>query len=127
MIIFHGRTLEGGKIQFIHRDAMLAEMRKHKRFEITIRRQRKFRSSNQNRYYWGCILRTISQDTGHSEDELHIAFKQKFLKTFDDKGLQFIQSTTELTTTEFMEYIEKVRRFAASELGIVTPDPNEFE
>lgn len=126
MIVFQGRTIDG-KIHLIRKEAMVAEMRRHKHFDVIIRRHRKFRSSQQNRYYWGCILDIISQETGHTEDELHYAFRKKFLKAFDNKGLQFVQSTTELTTTEFMDYIEKVRRFAAGELGIVTPDPNEFE
>ncbi len=126
-MIFHGRTLDDGKIQITRRDAMVAEMRKHKHFHVVIRRKRKFRSSEQNRYYWGVVLDYISNETGHEPDELHTAFKMKYLKKYDANGLQFIQSTTELTTCEFMAYIEQVRRFAAVELSIAIPDPEETD
>jgi len=34
------------------------------------------------------------------------------------------KSTTELTKTEFGEYIEAIQRFAAESLNVTIPDPN---
>lgn len=96
-------------------------------FELIARKPRKARTTNQNSYYWGVVLAIISKETGHTADELHDAFKLKFITRFNDRGLEFVQSTTELSTTGMMDYIENVRRFAAMELNIVIPDPNEVD
>ena len=36
-----------------------------------------------------------------------------------------VKSTTKLSTKEFNEYIEQIQVWAASEHGVVIPDPNE--
>lgn len=122
-------SIKDGKLHIIHRDGFCAYLKQFgdKPFELIVRKVRKSRSGNQNNYYWGVVLFPISENTGHTCEELHEAFKRKFLQQRDEKGLQFTQSTTELTTTGMMDYVESVRRFASQELGIVIPDPNEAE
>jgi hypothetical protein len=46
---------------------------------------------------------------------------------FDFKGQPFVytQSTTDLTTVEFENYMEKCRAFAAEQYGLVIPLPKE--
>jgi hypothetical protein len=39
--------------------------------------------------------------------------------------VELTPSTTDLTTTEMMEYIEKVCLFAAESLNVAIPQPNE--
>jgi len=39
--------------------------------------------------------------------------------------VELTASTTDLTTTEMMEYIERVCLFAAESLNVVIPQPNE--
>jgi hypothetical protein len=41
------------------------------------------RTLSQNRYYWGVVLKIISDDTGHEPEELHEFFKKKFIPAKD--------------------------------------------
>jgi len=38
----------------------------------------------------------------------------------------FVRSTSSLTTKEMTDYIEQIRTFAITELGVYVPDPNEI-
>jgi hypothetical protein len=80
------------------------------------------RSVNQNRYYWGVVLKAIAQHTGHTTEELHRIFKEKFLpRVFDNAGQEVEKSAKSLTVQEFALYIEQVRAFAGRELQVVIP------
>lgn len=97
--------------------------------EVIVRTISKDRSDRQNRYYWGAVLPIISSDTGFTKEELHQIFRNKFLrygKTYKGRNYNFSRSTTDLTTIEFEEYLDKIRIFSAAELGIVVPLPNEI-
>lgn len=102
--------------------------------EITLRRKKRSRSTNQNRWYWGCILAYISEATGYEPEELHELFKVKFLPKAltltDGNGVIAEEgviggSTASLKTDEFGEYCERVRRFAAEHLSLNIPDPEQ--
>ena len=71
------------------------------------------RSAQQNNYYWN-IVRVIADELGYTEQEMHTTIKNHFE----------IQSTKTLSTKEFGDFIEKLIRWSAIELGIVIPDPN---
>jgi len=101
---------------------------------IEVKPERNTRSQRANRWYWGSILPLISEHTGYDVDELHDLFKMRFFPKHvalaDDNGVIKGEgvvggSTARLTTGEFSEYCERVRRFAAEELGVVIPDPRE--
>lgn len=97
---------------------------------IEIKREKKIRSLDQNAYYWGVVLKTISIDTGHTEQELHDILKAYIPKKtipFTKKDGTVLQipvprSTTELSTSEFSEYIERIRAKFAMEFGIIIPE-----
>jgi hypothetical protein len=94
---------------------------------IELKRHYGGRSGEQNAWYWGGILRTIAEETGHDENELHEYFKHKFLpKKTIHLGSEVFEvpfSTTDLNTAEFTAYIERIRMFAAQELSINVPPP----
>ena len=85
------------------------------------------RTNPQNRYYFGTVLGLISQEIGHTPDECHEIFKAKFLPRREIKiggDIHYILgSTKELMTSEFEEYLEKIRRFASINLSLAIPDP----
>lgn len=87
------------------------------------------RSNQQNRWYWK-ILEIVSNDTGHTEDELHRIFKGLFLPrnivNLKGKEYSLAGSTTDLTKGQFVEYIERIRAEVA-EMGIVIPDPEDMD
>ena len=125
--IFRGR-IEQGKICLERRD----EFAKHiasldgKPVELILKREVKRRGSAQNRYYWGVVLKTFGDGTGYQPEDLHEALKRRFLAIDPDAPLVMTRSTSELTTVEFNEYLEKVLQLAA-EMGVFVPSPGEME
>lgn len=114
-------------------DQALTQMRDGLQVEIAVTRLRATRSPQANAYYWGVVLQALSDHTGYTVDELHDICKAKCLpkKLAVNNGNgevvgEFILggSTRKLDTTEFYEYVERVRQWAA-ELDCYIPDPNE--
>jgi len=100
-----------------------------KRVKIEVSESRNNRSDLQNRYYWGVVLKYLSDETGHTKDELHEIFKLEYSKPvamiFQGKAYNIPKSTTALNTMEFNDYITKIRDFASSVLNCYIPEPNE--
>ncbi len=98
-----------------------------KRVNILVTKFKKKRSLPQNSYYWSVIIDILSREFGYESEEIHLMLREKFLRIYDDKHPDFViaRSTTKLTTVEFVEYIEKIQRWAAQEHQIYLPDPNE--
>jgi hypothetical protein len=108
----------------------LAQQLKDGHYEIHVQRLQANRSLPQNRHYWKCVIGPIAEYTGYTPNETHEAMKQMFLP----KELAFLDgngdvrgqlvmggSTRSLTVVEFMKYVKQVQRFAAEELGVMTP------
>lgn len=85
------------------------------------------RSQKQNAYYWGVVLKIMGDEIGYLPDEVHQLMGKQFLSYERSPGELFIKSTTKLSTVEFEDYLSNVRRFAATELNIYVPLPNETE
>lgn len=93
------------------------------------------RSPESNRYYWGVVVKYISESTGHSPMEVHEAYKKKFLFQYDfiyhpvHHEYMFwigpIDSTAKLDEKQIWDYILQVRAEAEIELHITIPLPNE--
>lgn len=94
--------------------------------DVIVEKPRKERSLPQNRFYFGVVLEIIHEETGWEKEDIHEYFKIKFLREpLNDQGMFRVKSTTELTTIEMEEYIEKIRREVAMELAIEIPLPHE--
>jgi hypothetical protein len=96
------------------------------RIELIIRKEKTQRSNNQNNYYFGVVCKILGDYFGYTEDEMHEALKIHFLS----KGacdVPTVGSTAKMNTAEFEDYLTKIKRWAASEYGVVIPDPNEIE
>ena len=94
------------------------------RLEIVIRKPKTSRSTLQNSYYFGVVVELLANELGYDKDEIHEILKYKFLQS-NAMGMPYVKSTTKLSTGEFEEYLEKIRRWAAEFLHINIPDPNE--
>ena len=94
-----------------------------KTIELTIKKFRKKRTNQQNRYYWVCI-NFIASEIGEDPEELHQTFKAMFLVDKSGK-IPIVKSTSRLTTVEFTEYIEKIAKRVAL-IGIILPNPEEY-
>ena len=125
--IHHG-TVKQGEVLLDSPSRYLSEVRKleGKQIEAIIRVYKSTRSNNQNSYYWGVILPILGGYFGYDTDDMHSALKYKFLR----KGacdIETVQSTTKMTTAQFEEYVETVRRWALTEWNVSVPLPNEIE
>jgi hypothetical protein len=97
--------------------------------QLQLGRKKSQRTIKQNALYWGVVLSAIQQETGHDKEELHRFFCAEYLKgTININGLELgtVASTTQLSTTEFKVYIEKIIRFAGEFLKIDIPMPEDL-
>jgi len=77
-------------------------------YRLTLKKKKKFRSNQQNKYLWAVPYKIISDETGYSADEVHAFLASKFL--IDRSGvIETVRSTTDLSTVEFEEYTENIR------------------
>jgi hypothetical protein len=100
--------------------------------QIVIKKRGK-RSSQANRYYWGCIIQEIrtafrERGTIATPEEIHEALKAKFNPNnlIDENGTVLLEmggSTTNMNTGEFSEYVDRVIQWAAQYLQLVIPAP----
>ena len=96
------------------------------RVEVIIRKPKTSRSTLQNSYYFGVVVEILAKELGYDKDEMHEILKYKFLQS-NAMGMPYVKSTTKLSTGEFEDYLEKIRRWAAEFLNINIPLPNECE
>jgi hypothetical protein len=139
---YSGRVTEQGEIILPAKlRAEVAARLKGKQIEAIFRKKKKTRSSEQNRYYWGVVVRIVAEgfaDLGNpispsSEDDLHTVheyLKRRFLKPItaaDANGEvhELGYSTANLSTSEMMDYIAQVQQFAAEFLNVAIPAPGE--
>lgn len=126
-----GRVTDDGDLVLHDHARFVRALAPHrgKSVEVVVRRLRVRRTSRQNRWYWGCVLALIGEFCGYTADEAHAAMKWLFLRRPADVvgAPDTVRSTADLTTVEFAEYCEQVRRWAATELGLNIPDPHEVD
>lgn len=103
-------------------------LRKGKPIRLIVTQDEKKRTSAMNRRYWGPVLKQIAEQAWvdgrqHKAEVWH----EHFARTFgflDEVVLPYGEivtkrkSTTDMTVTEFSEYMANVEAFAAQELGV---------
>jgi hypothetical protein len=104
------------------------------RVAVTIQKAKKKRSNPQNAYFHGCVVPIVTNamlDAGirTSNTETKEMLKRKFLSEdlpfADGQYLERTKNTSELSTSEFNDFIAQVQQFAAEWLSVEVPDPNE--
>lgn len=125
--IFHG-NIKGSLIMWDTPEKVREYLKglEGKRVEVVVRKERSQRSNKQNSYYWGIVLPILGDYFGYEPDEMHEALKLKFLQ-IGPCDVPTVKSTTKLNTAEFEEYLERIRRWAATEYSVVVPLPHEAE
>jgi hypothetical protein len=92
------------------------------------------RSMDFNAYYWGVVLKYISDESGHDIIECHEGYKQKFSLRIDfefntDKSIYEpvfgVGSTAEMNMRVFSDYVFRVRVDGELEHHIIIPFPSE--
>lgn len=91
--------------------------------EVIVRRHQDTRSRDQNALYWAW-LHVIGDELGYSAEEVHEAFKQKYLQHINidlaDYRYHVTPSTARLPVADFAAYMDKVSAWAANQ-GIRLP------
>jgi hypothetical protein len=107
-------TAKDGKLVFHDQavaNALIWKIKPDEQVVVTIKRRSKNRTDQQNRYYWGAIIATISAETGSDPDDIHEALKRKFLepefKEFAGMKWKIPGSTTKLDTSAMTTYTEQ--------------------
>lgn len=120
-------TVKRGKIQLEDKRAYMVWLGtlEGKEIELSVYKRRKRRSKNQNSYLFGVVYAVVSETTGFTVDEVHDAMKMLFLRVHRDGLPDTVRSTTGLTTEEFSEYIENIKRWASEKLFCYIPDAGE--
>ena len=99
-----------------------------KRVQCSVKKENTGRTMSQNRYYWGVVLATLAEWSGHDPEELHDHLKgflgQEAHELPSGERIRFHPSTTDLTIEEFSAYVDKVIQWAG-EQGVRIPGPDE--
>jgi len=117
-------------------DAEVQNLSEGKEYTLILKSKKKQRSIPQNRYYFGVVVPIVFhalRDAGFNEiktkEDAHDILKLKFLKTtINSESGEFIErikSTTELSTSEFMDLLAEIQQWAVEFLNVEIPDPNE--
>jgi hypothetical protein len=128
VLIIHNRTLFDNAVGSMARENEV-------KVTIEVKKAKVTRSLMQNAYYFGVCVSMVQErlrDLGHdiTKEDTHNLLRGRFLFTelIDDKTGEVVKipkSTKNLTKTEFMDYIEDIKRFGAEVLDIVIPDAGE--
>ena len=90
------------------------------KYELIIRKPSKPKSGQMRKFYWSVMMTTIADELGMLPLEIHSFCKSMFLPYEKD-------SSEDLTTTEDVEYWEKIRVYFAQEHGIIIAEPNQVD
>ena len=107
-----------------------------KQIVIKIEKAKKKRSTQQNRFYFGVIIPIVQnclKEAGHimTNESTHDLIKLKFLKEAlfvnEETGevIERIKSTTELSTSQFMDLLAEINNFTFEYFGVTLPSPND--
>jgi len=139
-LTYHGKVSRSKEITLpkkIRKE--VGEMFAGKQIEVVFRRKKKHRTPSQNAYYWAVVVPLILEEfvnlgndlqVGNKEhiDLIHDMLKGMFLEAkevvdADGVAIKLPPTTKDLSTVQFMEYLEKVCQFAAERLQLVIPEP----
>ena len=98
--------------------------------QVEIKKYRKPRSTQENKYYWKVIVGTLAAEFGYTAQEMHYELKRLFL-SYQKPNIKtgelmtFMRSTTDLDTMEAEVFYEQIRVWALADFSIYLPLPNE--
>ena len=109
---------------------LISELNPAFAWEVIAKRYRKKRSIPQNSYFWGVIVKIIHDETGNDAQDIHDVLCGECFGWIECEvmGIQKnkpVRGTSTLSVEEFEAFCEWCRAFAATEIGIIVPLPNE--
>jgi hypothetical protein len=129
--------VQGGNLKR-NRNLIIDAIRSYegKSVSITFEKPKKKRSNPQNSFYYGVVIPIVQnalREAGYilTNEATHDLIKLKFLKeiilTNEETGevVERVKSTTELSTSQFMDFVAEIRIFTNEYFGVDIPEPNE--
>ena len=110
--------------------SLISSLNLAKKWDVTIEPHKAKRSLPQNSLLWDWYT-IIGNDIGYTKDEVHDLLREMFLpwEEIELKGVKRKRLTStssdEFKTKHMAAYMEQIDRFAASELGIILPHPDD--
>ncbi len=132
-------TVENGILKISNRKMYEKDISQYegKRMELTIQKAKKKRSTVQNAYLWAVCYPMAKHgfeeigEIGIDIDTIHRFFKDRFsdeykqvVSPISGEVITLQKTTTTMSTTQMMTYIEQVAKFCSDFLGIVIPPPD---
>ena len=126
----HSGKVEKGKLILNNPNRYLVHLcgLEGREVELILRKRKKQRTLQQDRYYFGVVVKCLMNKTGYNKQQMHDALKEKFASTRDEKtGLLIIESTATMDTKRFIEYCDEIKQWADEffEGDCYIPSPNE--
>ena len=142
---YFGSVNEHGQLHIRNRKMFDEELKQFagKEVEIVVVKKKRTRSIQINRYYWGVVIALVRDafiDLGHEVEsqEVHEYLKGRFNfkelvneetgeVVLDENGLpiHIPLSTANISNTDFMVYMERIKKFSSETLSIYIPEPGE--
>lgn len=129
---FHGEVKRGRWI-FDKRpilDRLLASL-EGKRIVVTVKQDRKRRSTRQNAWWWGVCITEIAEHLGydaHEHEALHYALVQEWGGSHAEEKTGLLmpnKHSSQLATDEFSDLMDWAVRFAAEKWGMFILLPSD--
>jgi hypothetical protein len=140
---FYPDRVEGG--HFVTRPVLqLLRSLEGQQVEVCIRKKRSYTTNPQRGYYFGVVIHLVAEEmrnrgaqspyTGRgpiTDIEVHEMMAQAFLRrsvcidTDSGEYLEYIMSTSKLTTSEMSDYIEQIKQWAMETFGLDIPEANK--
>ena len=102
---------------------------------VKISKHRKSTTPAEFKYYFGVVLRILSDHIGFTTDEMDVCLRNRFLyeykripgedRTTNDTILKRVISKTAVSTVRFEKFLEEIRQWAITKLNVYIPLPNE--
>ena len=104
---------------------------KDKAVTVTVKKAARPKSRSQLGYLFGIVYPVIAEEIGYKEyevEQVHDALMRELRGLLPEPNpLQLRVSLSTFSHEEVSAYIEDVRHYAVTELGIVTPDADKVE
>lgn len=131
-------TVTNGKLTILEKEKFIQKMKELEGMELKVSISKVYdpRSPLQNGYYWGCIidlfLRGWMETQGEqiAMEEAHEILKHEcnYTERINPLSGEIIRkgkSTTDMSTVDFEEYLERCRRFIWEWFAIIVPLPDK--
>jgi hypothetical protein len=114
-------------------DKIESKLKPNVDYTIYLMDKNKNRTLSANRYYFGVVLKTISQHMGEKNldvtiEDLHEVLKGKFnakVVLIDGEAYEIGETTKKMTQDDFVNYVERIREWSLENLQCYIPEPQE--